>query len=108
MAQMMATRTVGGIVIEQHCVLIIAGDRHLVGRVPPGRWTVTGAVVDEDEGLLIAHDGRRYALGEPAVVLAPEAEAAARGLLKGMCCFDSEQIDSIMGRLRETIAGGHE
>ena len=63
---------------------------------------MTGAVVGEDDGLLHTHDGRRYALGEPAIALAPEAEAA---VLKGMCCYDNTQIDAIIGRLRETIAG---
>ncbi|WP_175429989.1 hypothetical protein [Azospirillum argentinense] len=108
MAEMTVTRAASGILIERHCVLHVAGDRHLVGRVPPGRWTVTGAVVGEDDGLLHTHDGRRYALGEPAAVLAPEAEAAAaaRALLKGMCCYEAEQIDAIIDRLRETIAGG--
>ncbi|WP_161957935.1 hypothetical protein [Azospirillum palustre] len=53
----------------------------------------------------IAHDGRRYALGEPAVVLVPEAEAAARAMLKGLCCYEVGEIDAIIVRLRETIAG---
>ncbi|KJR61229.1 hypothetical protein VY88_33065 [Azospirillum thiophilum] len=105
MAEMAATWTIGGILIEQHCTLLVAGDRHLVGRVPPGRWTVTGAVVEETDGLLITHVGRRYILGEAAAVLEPEAEAVARGLLKGLCCYEAEQIDAIIGRLRETIAG---
>ncbi|MFD1628127.1 hypothetical protein [Azospirillum griseum] len=35
-----------------------------------------------------------------------DPEAAARGLLKGLCCCEPEQIDAIIDRLREMIAGG--
>ncbi|MBP2315505.1 hypothetical protein [Azospirillum soli] len=105
MAEVMAERTVGGIRIERYCTLHVAGDRHLVGRVLPGRWVVTGAVVVEEGDVLITHDARRYVLGEPAKALFPEAEAAARAVLKGLCCYDAEQIDAIVDRLRALVAG---
>ena len=101
MALTMTRRTV---MLEDHVDLLMAGDRHLVG-CDGSRWIVTGTVIDEADGVLLTHSGERIVLGGSATNLHPGAEAAARARLMGECCYDRQEIDTMIQRLRQSCAG---
>ncbi len=97
----MTSRTV---TLDDHVNLMMDGDRHLVGR-DGSRWLVTGAVISETDGVLLTHSGERLVLGVPVTSLHPSAEAAARARLAGECCYERQEIDTMVERLRQSCTG---